>query len=126
MSGRDTSGLWRWLALAALIVQLVVSAGHGHSGHDSGVSVAGSACSLADPSLCPPLDHDDGGDDCELCKALRLTVAVVMPVHFEIPQTIEVDSTLNVRRSVEFVADLSAHSFQARGPPAVLKPRTTA
>ncbi len=123
MSLDNVSGLWRWLALAALVVQLVVSSSHVHSDHSSGASAA---CSLADANLCLPLDHDDDGDDCELCKALRLTVAVVLPAHFEIPQNVEVDGTLNVRRSVEAVADLSAHAFQARGPPAVLKPRTTA
>jgi hypothetical protein len=114
----SASGLWRWLALAALVVQLVVSASHVHSDHNSGASVAGLACSLADPNLCPPLDHDDAGDDCELCKALRLTVAFVLPTHIEIPHSIEAGITLNAA-SVEAVANLGAHSFQARGPPAV-------
>ncbi|NOT72604.1 MAG: hypothetical protein HOP09_15400 [Hyphomicrobium sp.] len=118
MLAYDKRALWRWLAFAALIVQLVVSSGHVHLGHDGGTAVAASACNLANPDHCPPLDHEDDESDCEICKTLRVSHTVVLPAMFALPQSSEFDALRDPRQSAEVVATLGAHAFQARGPPA--------
>lgn len=122
MSARDTMIFWRLIALAALVVQLVLSAGHVHSHHDAGANVAAAVCSLTDAKQCPPLDHEDEDGDCEICKTLRVSNNFVLPAPPKISRTVEVEGTFCARRSVVVVAPLGAYAFQARGPPVVLNP----
>ncbi len=128
MLANDKRGLWRWLALAALIVQLVVASGHFHFGHENHAADTASVCSLADAGHCPPLDHQHDHEDgeCEICKTLRATHAAVLAAALALAQRIEFDDAPALRRSIIAAAALSAHAFQARGPPAALNAHTPA
>ena len=119
--GRVARRAGAWLALAALLVQLVATIGHFHredfAFYDAGgASVALSGQSLAlqprGPEPTPPAH-----DDCSLCFSLQLAGSSTMPMVVALPAPIALDrvahETLHELRLVAVPHLL----FQTRAPP---------
>jgi hypothetical protein len=109
-----------WLALAAMVVQLVVSCGHIHLEKlPSGSVVASLAASKAPSSQQNPDQHpaNEAGGVCSICAAIHLTAssflpdAPLLPVPFA-SETIEHFGYYNFT----FVSPQRA-AFQSRAPP---------
>ena len=111
-----------WLALAALIGQLVASFAHPHVRSDAAgrglIQVAATCQATGYQQPCSPGQPADHRSDCQICWSMALVGNGIAPpaVLVPVPVVICVDgcTSLATERREAGVAS----SFQARGPPA--------
>ena len=108
-----------WLAVFALIGQLVLSLGHFHSQRRTSDGIAASLPDDRGGRLVSPGDVPGEGtdeDDCAICQTIAIARALVLPesvsVPFPLGQFVNGPALGTVRN-----LERQAASFQARAPP---------
>ena len=108
-----------WVAMFAIVLQLVLSFGHRHAdGHWHGIGqLTAEACPVLQSTACGPSDNHHSDAACDVCWVAGIAASATAP---EQPFLVIRGAVIGAARGSSdllVISDAGAMAFQARAPP---------